>query len=60
MARTKAVESQAKAVENQVKSWDEKSNEEKLASIKDFNKMVIASAIKEAHTRGEEPFFRKR
>lgn len=59
MARTKAVESQAKAVENQVKSWDEKSNEEKLASIKDFNKMVIASAIKEAHARGEEPFFRK-
>ena len=41
MARTKAVESQAKAVENQVKSWDEKSNEEKLASIKDFNKCSV-------------------
>ncbi|WP_096021378.1 ArdC-like ssDNA-binding domain-containing protein [Campylobacter lanienae] len=56
MAKTKVGQ---KAQETKQKPWEEKSNEERVESVKEFSKMVIASAIKEAHSKGEEPFFRK-
>ncbi|EAH6775836.1 ArdC-like ssDNA-binding domain-containing protein [Campylobacter jejuni] len=56
MARKKEVNAEIKEVaneqvkDNSYKAWDERSNEEKKASINEYSKAIIAKAIKEKAT----------
>lgn len=56
MARKKDVNAEIKEVaneqvkDNSYKAWDERSNEEKKASINEYSKAIIAKAIKEKAT----------
>lgn len=41
------------------KSWENKNNFERLESINSYNRMIIATNIKQARQNGNEPFYRK-
>ncbi|EMG4090038.1 ArdC family protein [Campylobacter jejuni] len=65
MARKKDVNAEIKEVaneqvkDNSYKAWDERSNEEKKASINEYSKAIIAKAIKEKATFWGKDMYKK-